>query len=235
MKKNSGFSLIELLTVIAIMAMLAAIVFPIFGSIKRQTKESQCISNLHAIWSAVRQYRLDEGKCPEQMLTVADSKTDKDADGNPLKVIGGLYPEYLTSLRPFTCDAADDATRATRESVTAQLPGGGTGPVLPFSSYDGLCSYDGTNWRYEQHYMLQRTDDQADPDYRRQLSVRYPMDDTVVTWCSLHRGAPNYAPSDRTKDIVLWFSGQIQKVDSSAMDPARPAGNKPWLIEPRKE
>lgn len=45
-KRTDAFSLIELLTVIAIIAILAAILIPIVGKVQSQAKLSNCISNL---------------------------------------------------------------------------------------------------------------------------------------------------------------------------------------------
>jgi general secretion pathway protein G len=62
--RKSGFSLIELLTVIAIIAILAAIIFPVMSAVKNNAKKTQCITNLHSIQSALKMYKLDNGAYP---------------------------------------------------------------------------------------------------------------------------------------------------------------------------
>ncbi|MDO8683712.1 MAG: prepilin-type N-terminal cleavage/methylation domain-containing protein [Armatimonadota bacterium] len=51
-----GFTLIELLVVIGIIALLAAILFPVFASAKSCAKKAQCISNLRQLATACQMY-----------------------------------------------------------------------------------------------------------------------------------------------------------------------------------
>jgi len=57
--KRKGFTLIELLVVIGIIAILAAILFPVFFSVKEQGKRSVCKSNLRQVGSAFSMYAND--------------------------------------------------------------------------------------------------------------------------------------------------------------------------------
>jgi len=49
MQRRDGFSLIELLVVISIVALLASLLLPAIGMVKRQAKSSHCQSNLRQI------------------------------------------------------------------------------------------------------------------------------------------------------------------------------------------
>jgi prepilin-type N-terminal cleavage/methylation domain-containing protein len=63
MKK--AFTLIELLVVIVIIAVLAAILFPVFARAREHARRTQCISNLKQLGTAVRQYMDDwSGRFP---------------------------------------------------------------------------------------------------------------------------------------------------------------------------
>jgi len=56
-----AFSLVELLVVIGIIALLAAIIFPVYASSRRKAYETRCISNLHQLAIAWNQYNDDHG------------------------------------------------------------------------------------------------------------------------------------------------------------------------------
>jgi len=60
-----GYSLLELLTVIAIIAVLAAILFPVIGRAKEAARKAVCMSNLHQVGLAIRLYCDDfDGRMP---------------------------------------------------------------------------------------------------------------------------------------------------------------------------
>jgi hypothetical protein len=56
---SRAFTLIELLTVIAIIGILAAIIIPTVGAVRKSALKAQCASNLHQMGVAVNLYRND--------------------------------------------------------------------------------------------------------------------------------------------------------------------------------
>lgn len=62
---RAGFTLIETLVVIAIIAILAAILFPLFMTAKENARTSQCISNVKQLLGALAAYASDSnGRFP---------------------------------------------------------------------------------------------------------------------------------------------------------------------------
>lgn len=58
-KPQSGFSLIELLVVLAVIALLAALLFPVFASARERGRQTVCLSNLRQIGQALALYQSD--------------------------------------------------------------------------------------------------------------------------------------------------------------------------------
>ncbi|MFH1496821.1 MAG: prepilin-type N-terminal cleavage/methylation domain-containing protein [Verrucomicrobiota bacterium] len=56
-----GFTLVELLTVIAIIGVLSAIIIPSVGRVRESARTSQCLGNLRQLGVAVTLYTQDEG------------------------------------------------------------------------------------------------------------------------------------------------------------------------------
>lgn len=54
-----GFTLIEFLVVIAVLVLLCALLFPIYGNIQRAGRATQCVGNLRALSAAAFQYSAD--------------------------------------------------------------------------------------------------------------------------------------------------------------------------------
>ena len=62
---RQAFTLVELLVVIAIIALLTAILLPVFGTVRGKARQASCISNLKQIGNAVRMYTQDyDGRFP---------------------------------------------------------------------------------------------------------------------------------------------------------------------------
>lgn len=59
--KRRAFTLIELLVVIVIVAILAALLFPVFAKAKERARRTHCISNLRQIGTAFGEYLADYG------------------------------------------------------------------------------------------------------------------------------------------------------------------------------
>ena len=54
-----GFTLVELLVVMAVIALLAAMLFPVFASARGAARKSVCLSNLRQLGMAVSLYSQD--------------------------------------------------------------------------------------------------------------------------------------------------------------------------------
>jgi len=62
--KRTAFTVLELLIVIAIIALIAALLFPLFAGARKKARETQCMNNLHQIYVAWSLYTSDYQDTP---------------------------------------------------------------------------------------------------------------------------------------------------------------------------
>lgn len=92
MKKNSGFTLMELLTVIAVIIILAGFLMPALSRARRQARRVECINNLKQVGIALQSYALDyNGNFPSDL---SDLTTDYLSGQNAILICpegGAIY------------------------------------------------------------------------------------------------------------------------------------------------
>ncbi len=105
MTRKAGFTLIEVLTVIAIIAMLAAITFPVFSRAKDSAYRNADIASMNAIRSALQLYRVDQGGYPPALLGYVTPYQDGSGGASvvPADLLSGgfLYPKRVNSIDTF--------------------------------------------------------------------------------------------------------------------------------------
>lgn len=100
---NKGFTLIEMLVVIAIIGILAAIAFPVFSRAKDSAYRGADMSNLNSIGTALQLYRNDQGGYPPALLGYADTYDGTLTNVVPAsKFAGTLFPKRIDSLHTLT-------------------------------------------------------------------------------------------------------------------------------------
>ena len=71
-KGHEGFTLVEIMIVVAIIAMLAAIAVPGFLRARKRTQASRILNDLRLIDSAVDQYAIETNRITGFLVPVAD-------------------------------------------------------------------------------------------------------------------------------------------------------------------
>ena len=101
--RQSGFTLVEVLIVVVIMAILAATIIPQFSDSTRDAKVSTTTFNLHTLRSQIELYKTQHnGVVPSG--TLVELTVNTDADGN--QGTGSTFPygPYIREIpdNPFT-------------------------------------------------------------------------------------------------------------------------------------
>jgi prepilin-type N-terminal cleavage/methylation domain-containing protein len=100
MERMRGFSLVELLFVVAILSVLALIVVPAGFEYINKTRISRCITDLQTINNEIHSYYIDNNSYPAN-LGVIGRAAFKDPWGQPLRynlgasLVGDISPDPL--------------------------------------------------------------------------------------------------------------------------------------------
>ena len=111
MRRRSGFTLIEILVVITIIAILAAILFPVFARARENARRASCASNLKQLGLAFLQYTQDYD---ERLPIMAHGVTNEvgwvfvttiDNGGTTSKfdVASGSLFSYVKNTQVYVC------------------------------------------------------------------------------------------------------------------------------------
>jgi prepilin-type N-terminal cleavage/methylation domain-containing protein len=119
--KHSAFTLVEIMIVVAIIALLAAIAVPGFLRARKRSQASRIINDLRLIDSAVDQYAIETNKSSGQSVNTVDWTnylkqgtnlylTGKDILGN---AFGPQKVDSIPKVPQPTYDALSDVTDPT--------------------------------------------------------------------------------------------------------------------------
>lgn len=72
--RKAGFTLVEIMIVVAIIGLLAAIAIPNFVRARATSQKNACINNLRQIDGAVQQWALENKQAPDAGVTYTDIK-----------------------------------------------------------------------------------------------------------------------------------------------------------------
>ena len=232
--RSEAFTLIELLTVIAIISILAAIMFPVAGSVRETARASSCMTQMHQLWVATTMYKQDEGAYPPRLMNYVQAGVPAN-----FALPGTMYGEQVRDINIYRCsdNLSNDKTvvvgvgfgpaplqwngpswvGAPTIGPGLTLTGTNTTPEAfylwdsydfgPALNPDGSVMMQGGSVVYEKHYSPDWTGVQGLTDNPNQLKYANPPDDrTLLTYCTWH------AATAHTNSIpVITMGGTAKK------------------------
>ena len=131
MKKTKGFTLVELMIVVAIIGIMSAVAVPKFSYMIERSREGATKANIGAIMSAIRIYYSDStGKWPED---ITDTSFQKYIEKIPPVKVTHFFGGHTLS---GTCNTVE---------ILKESPGKGKGHAYGQTKFKN----DGDGWRYD--------------------------------------------------------------------------------------
>jgi prepilin-type N-terminal cleavage/methylation domain-containing protein len=103
-KRRGGFTLVEIMIVVAIIALLAAIAVPGFLRARKRSQASRILNDLRMIDSAVDQYSIETSRSTGFVVTIADwtnyVKKNAILYNTGLSILGSSYGDQTVDTLP---------------------------------------------------------------------------------------------------------------------------------------
>ena len=218
---ESAFTLTEMLVVIGIIAVLAAIIVPVYNGVAEKADKVKCAAHLQQVGIAQTMYRNDKKRHAASLFEVAAGGylTNKDEAGCPADQ---ETPSALTAKRPTQLGGRDLLERSSYEWAeylgAEEVIWNYWGYRVPAAATDaqGIEFNPYTGSPYYQHSIGAPSPPlswpSGIPSWEKYpcLANRNCPGTTIVTHCVYHRASALSDPTGDDLDIVLLKDGSVK-------------------------
>jgi prepilin-type N-terminal cleavage/methylation domain-containing protein len=141
LNRNKAFTLVELLTVIAIMGILAGFLLPSLKKARDKAKMANCANNLKQFVHGIDLFKIENDDFPDYL--------------------SNLYPTYISSKEAYLCPS-DYCTSGPSSPYNSQR---GADGGLPWWLPDRLEVKETDDTKFNQRYATLRNSEQGEIDY----------------------------------------------------------------------
>jgi prepilin-type N-terminal cleavage/methylation domain-containing protein len=90
-RDNQGFTLVEIMIVVAIIGLLAALAIPAFVKARKQSQGRRILNDCRQMDSAINQWALETGQTDGNTIDTVASQTYLKTTWNPVDLLGNTY------------------------------------------------------------------------------------------------------------------------------------------------
>lgn len=163
-RQQEGFTLIELMVVVAIIALLTTVAVPWLSEATRRAKGSVGKTDLYTFSGAMERVYLDDGSYPNDMKMIRDTKkyvrqstTFKNRFGNPYILITNYDLDADTNT-------AGNQTQAATWYILVDPGNASDGSVLTLTCTDSSGAATPSNWTYNVKLVTSAAPQNVDKD-----------------------------------------------------------------------
>lgn len=142
LRRKVGFSLLEVMVTMTIIALLAAIAIPAFDRIRQSARQGRFISDLRVFASVFQTHVMQHGEWPAD---AGPGESPPGVDGMP---VGWAAPSPLGGVWKWSSDDAAKRILLVNPSATAAEFAKIDSKIDDGDPSGGLFRLDGTSWAY---------------------------------------------------------------------------------------